>query len=137
MAPAQSPYAIVLSKPAEWQQSPRENKAVLAVDQLETIVCWPSQVHSCVHEWIYKMQRSLHVNTPSLVRQNRCIYSSFLKHSYLRCLARKVVIEAVMATTPPNSSSHPTPAVCVTAGERDRVIHTHLAFLPWSISRRW
>lgn len=113
-------------------RAPEKSRVLLAVHQLE-----PSQAHSRVRAWIYKMQRRLHVNTPSLARQNRSIYSSFLKHSYLHCLARNVVIEAVIATTTPNSSSHPMPAVCVTAGERDRVIQAHLAFLPWSISSRW
>lgn len=101
-----------------------KSKVLLAVHPLETILRWPSQAQSCVHAWIYKMQRSLHANAPSLGKHNRSIYSRFPKHSYLLCLARKVVIEAMIATTTPNSSSHPMPAVCGTAGERDRVIQT-------------
>lgn len=47
--------------------------------------------------------------------------------SYLCCLARKVVIEAVITMATIKNSIHPMPALCVTAGERDKVIQTHLA----------
>lgn len=35
----------------------------------------------------------------------------------------------MIATTIPNSNSHSIPAVCVTAGERDKVIQAHFALI--------
>lgn len=82
------------------------------------------------------MQRRLHVNTPFLAEQTRAFKSSFPIGSYLCCLARKAVIEAVITMATTKNSIHPMPALCVTAGERDKVIQTHLALRPWLISSR-